>query len=97
MTPQEGFIENGYAQKLSALRRQIDQADKKLLEALNARAAISMRIGALKREYGEAVHDPERENRLLDKLEQSNPGPLTGTQLRTVYKEILQASKDLQK
>lgn len=90
-------VEDDYELKLRALREQIDQADKALLAALNARAAVSISIGELKRGAGMKVHDPAREEMLLAQLEKINPGPLSGEQLRVVYKEILRASRELQK
>ncbi|MBT8848179.1 chorismate mutase [Lactobacillus delbrueckii subsp. bulgaricus] len=50
---------------LSKLREQIDQADQDLVKAL---VGLVMEVGRVKREKGQAVFDPKREERVLDKV-----------------------------
>ncbi|MBT8801402.1 chorismate mutase [Lactobacillus delbrueckii subsp. bulgaricus] len=49
---------------LSKLREQIDQADQDLVK----RYDLVMEVGRVKREKGQAVFDPKREERVLDKV-----------------------------
>ena len=53
---------------LSKLREQIDQADQDLVKALVKRYDLVMEVGRVKREKGQAVFDPKREERVLDKV-----------------------------
>ena len=53
---------------LSKLRKQIDQADQDLVKALVKRYDLVMEVGRVKREKGQAVFDPKREERVLDKV-----------------------------
>ncbi|MBT8895412.1 chorismate mutase [Lactobacillus delbrueckii subsp. bulgaricus] len=50
---------------LSKLREQIDQV---LVKALVKRYDLVMEVGRVKREKGQAVFDPKREERVLDKV-----------------------------
>ena len=50
---------------LSKLREQIDQADQDLVKDL---VGLVMEVGRVKREKGQAVFDPKREERVLDKV-----------------------------
>ena len=50
---------------LSKLREQIDQADQDLVKAL---VGLVMEVGRVKREKGQAVFGPKREERVLDKV-----------------------------
>ncbi|MBT8917731.1 chorismate mutase [Lactobacillus delbrueckii subsp. bulgaricus] len=49
---------------LSKLREQIDQADQDLVK----RYDLVMEVGRVKREKGQAVFDPKREEQVLDKV-----------------------------
>lgn len=82
---------------LAAVRREIDWVDEEILELLNKRARISRRVGRLKAESGDPVFKPEREKRLLDKLQSKNPGPLPADHLRSIYREIMSSSRALQR
>ncbi len=83
---------------LDELRGQIDDVDSRLLELLNRRARLSLAVGELKAEVpGARVYDPEREARLLAKLADRNLGPLTGGHITAIWREIMSASRALQK
>jgi chorismate mutase/prephenate dehydratase len=64
---------------------------------LNQRADLSLEIGRAKRETGEPVLVPEREQGILDELARLNPGPLPGGAIRAIWSEILSASRCLQR
>ena len=83
---------------LAELRASIDETDARILELLNRRARISLAIGAAKaRVPGAGIWDPEREQSLLRKLEERNSGPLENTHVNAIWREVLSASRDLQK
>ncbi len=84
------------AKLLSSVRKEIDAIDDELVELLNRRARISRRVGRIKARSGGQIFKPARENALLDKLEEINPGPLPGAHLRAIYREIISSSRDLQ-
>jgi chorismate mutase/prephenate dehydratase len=83
-------------ESLEALRRQIEQTDRKLVSLLNKRAVVSVAIGQAKRQAGKAVYDPGREAILYRQLEQSAAGPLPAASLKAIFREIFSSSRTLQ-
>ncbi|MFN8543345.1 MAG: prephenate dehydratase [Candidatus Binatia bacterium] len=81
---------------VAALRRQIDRIDDRLLELLNARAALALRIGAHKARANAGVYDPAREKVVLRRLTRLNGGPLPAGAVRAVFAEIMSAGRALQ-
>src|SRR5262249_23401901 len=63
----------------------------------NRRAERPLEIGGARRESGEPVHVPEREQGILEELARLNPGPLPGGAIRAIWSEILSASRSLQR
>jgi chorismate mutase/prephenate dehydratase len=82
---------------LDEWRTRIDEIDRRLLELLNRRAELAVRIGQAKRESGAPTWVPEREQGLVDELLRINPGPLPEVALRAIWTEILSASRRLQR
>ena len=81
---------------LEQLRAQMDEINDRLLDILSERAKISIEIGAVKEKQGVPKADPERERKMLDRLVAKNPGPLPAASVRQLFKQIFQASMDLQ-
>ncbi|HEX2501133.1 MAG TPA: prephenate dehydratase [Methylomirabilota bacterium] len=82
---------------LDEWRTRIDEIDRQLLRLLSQRAEVSLEIGRAKRESGEPVLVPEREQEILDELARLNPGPLPPGAIRSIWSEILSASRGLQR
>jgi chorismate mutase/prephenate dehydratase len=82
---------------LDEWRARIDEIDRQLLRLLNQRAELSLEIGRAKRESGESVLVPEREQEILDELVRLNPGPLPAGAIRAIWSEVLSASRCLQR
>lgn len=82
---------------LDEWRTKIDEIDRQLLGLLNQRAELSLEIGRVKRQSGEPIHVPEREQGILDELVRLNPGPLPPAAIRSVWSEVLSASRSLQR
>ncbi|MBO4839461.1 MAG: chorismate synthase [Lachnospiraceae bacterium] len=83
------------ASDLPAFRRQIDAADRAILEAFVRRLQTADRIGACKRENGLPVQDPAREQELLDRLSRLAPAEMSDD-VRALYETILRLSRDRQ-
>ena len=83
---------------LPELRVQIDAVDAQLLERLSRRAQLSLAVGQAKAKAGNArVYDPVREAQLLARLAERNPGPLAASHIEAIWREIMSASRALQK
>jgi chorismate mutase len=80
-------------QSLAALRAQIVELDRELVETINRRLEVVKLIWAHKREHGLGDVDPERERFLHEHLAASNRGPLSAEGLERIYAEILALTK----
>ncbi|MCA1808554.1 MAG: chorismate mutase, partial [Lentisphaerae bacterium] len=74
------------------LRRRIDRLDRELVELLNRRARVVLRIGEIKNTDSKDVYVPAREKEVLDNVLALNRGPLTDEALQAIYREIMSAS-----
>jgi chorismate mutase/prephenate dehydratase len=77
---------------LEALRRRIDEVDRRLIEALSERARIVARIGQAKRSAGGPIYVPHRERQVLDQVLADNPGPLPDRTIEAIYRELMSGS-----
>jgi chorismate mutase/prephenate dehydratase len=82
------------ADRLAALRGEIDAIDDRLLGLLCRRAEIAAEMGGLKPEGG--ARDEAREAAVLERLSRANPGPLPGAALARIFREIFGACLNLQ-
>jgi chorismate mutase/prephenate dehydratase len=79
------------------LRRRIDELDGEIVALLARRAELSRRVGAAKQGEGAAVFAPAREAELLERVVRLGAGALKPEHLRAIYREILSASRALQR
>ncbi len=82
---------------LKKLRHSIDQIDRKLLSLLNERAALTIRVGKLKKKKGGAIFDPTREREIYEKITRLNRGPLPKETVQAVYREVISGARALEK
>ncbi len=85
------------SEELHRLRERIDALDRQLVELLNARAAVSRRIGELKGHSGRPVLDEAREQQVLRRVAAANTGPLSTEMVLEIYRAILSTSRVLQR
>ncbi|TCS36512.1 chorismate mutase [Paucimonas lemoignei] len=83
--------------KLKPLREQIDAIDAQILDLLSKRARLAQEVGHVKAETNAPVFRPEREAQVLRGVADRNPGPLAGTDLQTIFREIMSACRALEK
>src|SRR5580765_74967 len=84
------------APELLALRTRIDKLDRDLLALLNARAALALEVGELKKREGSVAFRPEREAQVIDGLKAANPGPLKTDSVAPIWREIMSACRALE-
>jgi chorismate mutase/prephenate dehydratase len=82
---------------LSDLRRRIDQLDEEIVERLNQRAEVAVRIGKLKKQSNQAIYVPNREKQVLDHVRAVNRGPLPDRVIDAVYRELMSGCITLEK
>ncbi len=78
-------------------RQAIDQLDAQIVRLLNERTQHVLAIGEIKIKAGEEIYVPHRELAVLRRVEKLNPGPMTGEQLRAIYREIMSSALALEK
>lgn len=82
---------------LDELRENMRKKDREIIRLLNERSQISVKIGTVKGQTGLEVYNPAQEARVFDYLQELNGGPLSGRQVTAIFREIISASRDLQK
>ncbi len=82
---------------INDLRKEIDAVDQQVLELLNKRAGLALEIGRHKQKTNRSYFAPERERQVLGKLDAANKGPLPNSAVRAIYREIISASRALEK
>ena len=98
-TPGNGGATRSLAQ-LKALRGQIDKLDVEIVKMVNERAAIAADIGRAKREQGEDVFAPAREEEVYKNAVEASKkakGQLGENTIRAIFREIMSGSRALQK
>ncbi len=83
--------------KLDDCRKVIDEIDSEILILLNRRANLSQRIGLMKTGAGLPIVDETREDTVIRRLIRENPGDLGDAALASIYREILEESRRIQK
>ncbi|MCW5946704.1 MAG: prephenate dehydratase [Fimbriimonadales bacterium] len=82
---------------ISDVRKEIDTLDEQLLELLNKRAELAIQAGRLKESDDRPYYTPEREVEIHRRLQEISDGPLTPSQIRAVFREIISAARSLEK
>jgi chorismate mutase/prephenate dehydratase len=82
---------------LNELRAAIDELDDELVRLLNRRSELSVQVGRTVGSDKPQVFAPEREAQVLARVAMQNTGPLEPEHLEAIYREILSASRSLQR
>ena len=83
-------------EKVQSLREQVDEVDLQLIQSLNERARIVQELATIKADAGVAIFDPRREEEILRKVADQNPGPIYDTSMREIFELILHRIRDLE-
>ncbi|RLB54100.1 MAG: 3-deoxy-7-phosphoheptulonate synthase [Deltaproteobacteria bacterium] len=78
--------------RLQDLRRELEDINHAMLRLLGRRGRVVRQVGELKRELGMPLFVPQREQQMLERLVQSNPGPFPEQTIRHLFREIFSAS-----
>lgn len=84
------------AKTLPELRTLIDALDQELLALLNQRAALAHEVGEVKKVDGSPIFRPDRETQVITHLQTVNPGPLKGSSVAVIWREIMSACRALE-
>lgn len=79
------------------LRKEIDALDSRIVELLNERAKIVLKIGDIKKQNGAQIYVPNREQEVYSRILAQNKGPLPNESLMAIYRELMAGSLILEK
>lgn len=77
-------------------RTEIDEIDAQLLQLLNMRARLALKVGALKKAKHLPFSDPDRELYVLTRLRDLNTGPLDDRAVHKLFRRIIRESRRIQ-
>ena len=81
--------------QIAEIRERIDAIDCSIVQLLNERAGMALKIRELKPQAHLSLYDPKREEEIFANLAECNGGPLFGENLREIYASILHVMKEL--
>ncbi len=82
---------------LQQLRAGIEGMDREIVTLLEKRAAVSLEIGKAKKNTGVEVYDPFQEEIVYRNISEHSGGILPVNSLRSIFREIISSSRELQK
>ncbi len=77
-------------------RERIDAIDAEILQLLNRRARLAMKVGDLKWREGLPLHVPGREREVLSRMWKLNDGPLNGRAVARLFRLIIRETRRVQ-
>jgi chorismate mutase len=85
------------AAELAEARDRIDELDRRIVALLNERAELGRTAGRAKALAGRrAVHDPEREREVLLRVAMANAGPVSQSDLLSIYRRVVSSTRGLE-
>ena len=90
-------MESDWKKKLGEYREQINDIDKKLVDLLNDRAVVVMKVKKLKQKENLPLYDARREEELVESIVEYNKGPLYGDNIIQIFESILRNVQILEK
>jgi chorismate mutase/prephenate dehydratase len=82
---------------LTELRKEIDRIDEQIIDLLGKRAALATQVGLHKTHARSHYFTPEREQAVFKRILAADRGPLSADAVRAIYREIISASRALEK
>ena len=81
---------------LAECRRKIDKIDSQLRDLLNQRAAIVDDVVRAKEALALPIHEPKREDDVIGRATDGNPGPLGDEAFRHIFEIIMREMRLIQ-
>lgn len=93
----DGAVREADDPAIAPLRARIDEVDREILGLLNRRAELAREIGRAKARTGAPVYVAARERDLVEALRRANPGPFPDRGVAPVFREIISATRSLER
>tara|TARA_B100001250_G_C19803662_1_gene792286 strand:- start:1136 stop:2218 length:1083 start_codon:yes stop_codon:yes gene_type:complete len=83
---------------IKKIREKIDSLDNKILELINNRAELAVKISKEKQKSKDIdnFYNPEREAQVISRIKELNQGPLSDEDILKVYRELMSACLSLE-
>lgn len=81
---------------LTQLRKEIDALDAQLVSILSRRAELVSAVADWKRQNQKQVYDPRREQFILDRVAQLNPGPLSAIEVQDMMAFLIRGFRNFE-
>ena len=82
---------------IDAIRKNINQLDDDLLRIFNQRAALALKIGAMKKDLDLPIYDPKREKLIFERMQENNHGPLDNSAIIRLFERVIDESRSLER
>ena len=87
-------------ERLEEVRQRIDAIDRDLQRLLNERAECALKVGEIKQTDPDtenpAFYRPEREAQILARIQRDNTGPLSNSDIASLFREIISCCLNLE-
>ncbi len=90
-------MKDDFKEKLKKYREEINEIDKVMVDFLNKRAVVVMKIKKLKEDRNVPLYDAKREEELIDNIVEYNKGPLYNDNIIQIFESILRNVQVLEK
>ncbi len=90
-------MKDSFKEELDKSRKEINEIDKNLVDLLNKRAEIVMKIKRLKEDRNVPLYDAKREEELINNIVKYNKGPLFNDNVVQIFESILRNVQVLEK
>ncbi|MBM3707600.1 MAG: hypothetical protein FJW69_04540 [Actinobacteria bacterium] len=91
------MMEDDYKENLKKYRMDIDKVDKGIVELLNKRAEIVMKVKRMKQKHNIPLYDARREEDLINNIIKYNKGPLYNDNIIQIFESIFRNVQILEK
>lgn len=90
-------MENDFKEKLNKYRKEINEIDENIVNFLNKRAEVVLKIKRLKEDKNVPLYDAKREEELFNNVVKYNKGPLYNDNIVQIFESILRNVQVLEK
>jgi len=90
-------MKNDFKEKLKEYREEINEIDKNIVDFLNKRADVVMKVKRLKEDKNVPLYNAKREEDLINNVIKYNKGPLYNDNIIQIFESILRNVQVLEK
>jgi chorismate mutase len=90
-------MEDDFKKKLKEYREKINNIDHDIVDLLNERAKVVIKIKKLKKSKDVSLYDAKREEELIENIAKYNKGPLYRDNIIQIFESILRNVQILEK